>query len=204
MLCAISVQHVDPGREDVYLASVDDQERVLAESDDFGGRTVLRSQTEAGLFWLVDQWRDEESMRLALAMARTFASVAALVQEPVELVTEGEEVGRGTEPGPEGLLFYLVAEGWIKEPCLAEYVSSVREQAARLSDEAGFQSRLLLSDLSDPLHRWVIDEWSSEQAAYDSFQGSAVTEAAATRFLSLFAERGRPLLASGVPVATRS
>lgn len=202
MLCAISVQHVDRDREDVYLASVDDQERVMAESAEFHGRTVLRIQTEPGLFWLLDEWHNEESMRMALAMARTFASVAALVEEPAELLAEAEEAGRGTERGPESLPFHLVAEGWIKEPCLGDYLSSIRQQAARLSGEAGFRRRLLLTDLADPLHRWVIDEWSSEQAAYDSFQRSAVTEAEAMRFLSLFAERGRPLMATGIRVAT--
>lgn len=59
---------------------------MLAESPDFAGRTVLRSQLEPGLYWLLDSWRDEESMRVALAMARTFASVAGLVEDPLEVL----------------------------------------------------------------------------------------------------------------------
>ncbi len=197
MLIAISIQDVDPAREDVYLASVDDQERAIAESPDFVRRTVLRGQARPAHYWLLDEWRDQQSMQLALAMARTIASVAALVDEPREVIAEADEIGRGfSEPAAAG--FCLVAEGWVKEACLAEYESTVRAQTDRLREEPGFLRRVLLVDEKDHLHRWVLDEWSSERAAYDSFQGSTVTEGEALRFLALFAERGTPLFATTV------
>lgn len=91
-----------------------------------------------------------------------------------------------------------MAEGWIKEPCLQDYVATIREQARRLSAEPGFVQRLLLVDQADPLHRWVLDGWSGEQPAYDSFESNPVTETEALRFLALFAERGSPLVATAV------
>lgn len=202
MLYAISIQRVDPGREDVYLASVDDQERVIADSPEFHGRTVLRSQLEPGLYWLLDEWGGEDAMRMALAMAHTFATVAALREEPVEVLTDAEELGRRGEPGASE--FALAAEGWIKEPCLEEYLATVAEQARRLSLEPGFISRLMLVDRTDPLHRWILDEWSAEQAAYDSFERNPVTEGEALRFLALFAERGNPLVATVVRAETKT
>lgn len=196
MLVAISIQRIDPAREDVYLASVDDQERVVAGSPDFGGRTVLRSQSEPGLYWLLDEWRDEAAMRLALAMARTIATPAALVEEPREIYAEGDEVARGLAPGDLG--FTLAGEGWIKDPCLDEYERTVRIQADRMREQPGFLRRLLLTDRADRLHRWVVDGWASEKAAYDSFQSSQVTESEGLRFLALFAERAAPLFATTI------
>lgn len=195
MLAATSVHRIDPAREDVYLASVDDQEAVIAGSGDFIRRTVLRDQAAAGRFWLVDEWRDEEAMRLALAMARTIASVAALAEEPVERLADADEVARGLS-GSSGAGFCMAGEGWLKEPCLAEYEVTVRRQAERIREEPGFVRRLLLTDRADPRHRWVLDEWESERHAYDSFQGNPITEGEALRFMALFAERGTPLFAT--------
>ena len=81
MLHAIAVHQVDPAREDVYLASVEDQAAVIGDSPDFRGRTVLRSQLEPGIFWLLDRWTDEQSMQMALASARTLSSVAVADDE---------------------------------------------------------------------------------------------------------------------------
>lgn len=197
MLVAISIQRIDPAREDVYLASVDDQERVVAESPDFVRRTVLRSQAESGLFWVLDEWREEAAMHLALAMARTIATPAALIEEPRELAADGEEVARGLGAAGDGG-FTLVGEGWIKQACLGEYERAVRVQADRIREEPGFLRRLLLVDRRDPLHRWVVDDWSSERAAYDSFQASRISEGEALAFLALFAERGTPLFATTI------
>lgn len=196
MLVAISIQRIDPSREDVYLASVDDQERVIAESPDFMGRTVLRSQTEPGRYWLIDEWREESAMRLALAMARTFATVAALVDDPLEVLAEGERLAFGEDPATSAGGLFLAAEGWIKELCLDDYLATIGEQARRLAAEPGFRRRLMLVDRTDPLHRWVLDEWSGEQAAYNSYERNPVTEGEALRFLTLFAERGNPLVAT--------
>lgn len=197
MLVAISMQRIDPGREDVYLASVDDQERVIAESPDFGGRAVLRVQGEPGRYWLLDRWRDEGAMRMALAMARTIASAAALVEEPEELLADGEEVARGLSLASPGE-FWLVGRGWVKEPCLADYENSVRVQAERLRERPGFLRRLLLADRNDARHRFVLDEWASERAAYESFQSNPVSEAEALRFLALFAEREAPVFGTTI------
>lgn len=197
MLAAISIQRIDRSREDVYLASVDDQERVIAGSPDFVRRTVLRSQTEPGLYWLIDEWRDEESMRLALSMARTLASVAGLEEDPVEMLADADEVARGFgEHADTG--FCMVGEGWIKEVCLGEYAATVRMQTERLREEPGFLRRVLLTDSADHRHRWVLDEWAGERAAYDSFQANPVTEGETLRFLALFAERGTPIFATTI------
>lgn len=196
-LASMSIHRVDEGREDVYLASVDDQEGVMAVSGDFIRRTVLRDQVAPGHFWLIDEWRDEEAMRLALAMARTIASVAGLVEEPVERMADADEIARGLAE-TSGPGFCMVGEGWLKEPCLVEYQDTVRRQADRVREEPGFVRRLLLTDRRDPLHRWVIDEWASERHAYDSFQGNPITEGEALRFMALFAERGTPLFATTI------
>ena len=197
MLLAISMQRIDPSREDVYLASVDDQERVIAESGDFRGRTVLRSQTQAGRFWVLDRWQHERSMGLALAMARTIATVAALVEEPVEALADGSELARGLGVAADAG-FCLVAEGWLKEARLDEYEATVRAQAERLRTEEGFLRRVLLVDRADHRHRWVLDEWATERAAYESFRRNAVTDGEALGFLALFAERKAPVFATTV------
>ena len=197
MLHAIAIHQVDPAREDVYLASVEDQTAVIEGSSDFRGRTVLRSQLEPGTFWLLDRWTDEESMQMAQASARTLASVAALLQEPVVLLADGEPVAV-REGSPGEVPFFMVADTWVKSACVDDYEAAVEKQGRALADRPGFRRRLVLR-VRDADHRYLIaDEWTGERAAYEAFQTNEVTEAEAMRFLSLVAERGRPLLATAV------
>ena len=205
MLYTVEVHRIDPAREDVYLASVQDQQAVLAGSPDFHGRNVLRSQVERGCFWLMDAWTDEDAMQMGLASARTLSSVAALVEEPRVIITEGEELARRPSAdvdGPtEGDPFFLVADSWVKSVCVQDYLETVRAQALRLSDEPGFRRRLLLTARDGENHFFVADEWAGERLAYDSYQRRPVSQIEATRFLSLLAERGRAFLATGLQVA---
>lgn len=202
MLYAIQIHRIDQAREDVYLASAADQEAVIAESEDFHGRTVLRSQTE-GVFWMIDAWTDREGMERSLAAARTLASVAALEEEPVQVLTEGEELASRPATGGDGadsLPLLLIAQNWVKEVCEQEYVDTVGRLGHELASEEGFRRRLLLRDLEHALRFFVVDWWESERAAYESYQRRQTTELEATRFLSLLAERGKPLIASGLQV----
>lgn len=205
MLYTVEIHRIDPQREDVYLASVQDQEAVLAGSPDFHGRNVLRSQVEPGLFWLMDAWTDEDAMQMGLASARTLSSVAALIEEPRIVITEAEELSRRpsaeVDGSADGVPFFLVSDSWVKSVCLSDYLDTVRQQAVRLSDEAGFRRRLLLTARDGEGHYFVVDQWAGEKQAYDSYQRRPVSEVEATRFLSLLAERGRPLLATGLQVA---
>ena len=201
---AIEMHKIDPDREDVYLASVQDQEAVLAGSSDFHGRNILRSQVEKGRFWLIDGWTDEGAMQMGLASARTLSSVAALIEQPRVLITNGEELSRRPDAevdGPaDGDPFFLIADSWVKGACLEEYLSTVKVQAVRLSEEPGFRRRMLLEAREGENHYLVVDQWAGERAAYDSYQRRPVSQIEATRFLSLLAERGRPFLASGLKV----
>lgn len=205
MLYAIEMHRIDIAREDVYLASVQDQEAVLAGSQDFHGRNVLRSQVEPGSFWLMDGWTDEAAMQMGLASARTLSSVAALIEEPRIVIAEGEELARrpaaDVDGSSGGAPFFLVADTWVKAVCLDDYLATVSAQAARMTEEAGFRRRLLLTAREGEHHFYVIDEWAGEQFAYDSYQRRPVTQIEATRFLSLLAERGKPFLATGLQVA---
>ena len=204
MLYAIAEHRIDLPREDVYLASVDDQQAVLAGSDDFHGRTVLRHQVGTGAYWLLDGWTDESAMQMGLASARTLSSVAALIEEPREILASGEELSRRPSADVDGSAgaepFFLIADTWVKAPCLDEYLQTVRAEANRLSGEAGFRRRLLLTVRGHDHHFYVLDEWAGEKAAYESFQQRAVSQIEATRFLSLLSERGRPILATGLKV----
>ncbi len=195
MLYSLGVHRIDAAREDVYLASVQDQEAVIASAEGFRGRMLLRSQVDGGVFWLLDAWSDEDAMRYALAAARTLASVAALIEEPREVLLQGAGDSAG---GSEG--FFLGSESWVKQPCLHDYEQTVRDRGESLGREPGFRSRLLLADRADELHRFVVDHWSSERDAHAAYQRRQVPEVEATRFLSLLAERGRPLLASGLQI----
>ena len=201
---AIEMHKIDPDREDVYLASVQDQEAVLAGSSDFHGRNILRSHVEKGTYWLVDGWTDEGAMQMGLASARTLSSVAALIEQPRVLITNGEELSRRPDAevdGPaDGDPFFLIADSWVKGACLEEYLSTVKVQAVRLSEEPGFRRRMLLEAREGENHYLVLDQWAGERAAYDSYQRRPVSQIEATRFLSLLAERGRPFLASGLKV----
>ncbi|GAC1660388.1 MAG: hypothetical protein PVS2B1_17370 [Candidatus Dormibacteraceae bacterium] len=204
MLYAIAEHKIDRPREDVYLASVDDQQAVLAGSEDFHGRTVLRHQVNRGAYWLLDGWTDESAMQMGLASARTLSSVAALVEEPREILTAGEELSRRPSAEVDGSEgedpFFIIADTWVKTNCLPEYLDTVRAEANRLSGEAGFRRRLLLTVRGDDNHFYVMDQWAGERAAYESFQSRAVSQIEATRFLSLLSERGRPILATGIKV----
>ena len=204
MLYAIEMHKIDPDREDVYLASVQDQEAVLAGSADFHGRNILRGQVERGTFWLMDGWTDEGAMQMGLASARTLSSVAALIEQPRVVIGDGEELARRPEAevdGPaDGDPFFLVADTWVKAVCLDEYLSTVSAQAARLSQEPGFRRRLLLEAREGEHHYLVVDQWAAERAAYDSYQRRPVSQIEATGFLSLLAERGKPFLATGLQV----
>lgn len=202
MLYAISIQQVDPARQDVYLASVADQEAAIGESADFRGRTVLRSQTDVGRYWTIDAWTDRQAMELALAAARTLASVAALQEEPVQVLTTGEELARAS-PSVQGDAedgFFLVAENWVKEVCVEEYLETLARLGRELSAEGGFHRRLLLRDVERSLRFFVVDWWESERAAYQCYERRRTSEVEATRFLALLAERGKPLIASGLKV----
>jgi quinol monooxygenase YgiN len=204
LLYAVQVHRVDPAREDVYLASVQDQEAVLAGSPDFHGRSLLQSHLEPGVFWLIDGWTDEAAMEMGLASARTLSSVAALIEEPQVILAEGDELARRPSAeidGATGAPFFLIAETWVKDACRDDYISTVREQASRLGDEEGFRRRTLLAARDGVNHFYVVDEWAGERAAYESYQRRPVTEVEATRFLSLLAERRRPVLATGLQVA---
>lgn len=198
MLASISAHRIEPSREDVYLASLEDQEAVLRAYGGLAERLVLRSQLEPGSYRVVDCWESEGSLQSALAATRTFSTPAALVEEPAVSEAELENVTRGAGGADAGPAFYLVAEGWVKEPCLDEYLATVRAQAAELAVEPGFRRRLLLRDRAGGLHFWVLDEWAAERSAYDAYSSRRVPESETLRFLSLFAERGRPLIANGV------
>jgi quinol monooxygenase YgiN len=195
MWSVLQVHRVDPARQDVYLASVRDQEIVLEGSSAFQWRLVLSSQVESGLYWLVDGWSDLVALQSGLAASRTIASVAALVEPPV--VTTGRMQTLPPELGPNGEgdepTFVLAVENWVKAPCLSEYLATLETQAERLRGEAGFQQRLLLRDTGDQLHFHLLDRWSDEEAAFASFGRRRSSPLEAVRFLSLLAERGRSL-----------
>ena len=206
MIYAISIQQIDSSREDVYLASVQDQEAVIDDGHHFKGRTVLRSQVEEGTYWLIDAWTDEPAMQMALAAARTLATVAALVEVPKQLLADGEELARRTrvavggpaaEPPPP---FFLIGENWVKEFCVGDYRAEVLVRGRGLLEEPGFTRRLMLIDRERAHHYWVIDEWASERDAYESYERRVTPEIEATRFLSFLAERVKPILATGLQV----
>ena len=206
MLYAIEMHRIDPAREDVYLASVQDQQAVLAGTEDFHGRNILRSQVEVGSFWLMDGWTDEGAMQMGLASARTLSSVAALIEQPKVLITSGDELARRPEAEVDGqgeqlAPFFLVADTWVKGVCLDDYLATVTEQAHRLSEEPGFRRRLLLAVRGGEHHYLVVDQWAGERSAYDSYQRRPVSQIEATKFLSLLAERARPFLGTGLQVA---
>ncbi len=92
----------------------------------------------------------------------------------------------------------MVADTWVKAPCVEDYEAAVGKQARALADRPGFRRRVVLR-VREAEHRYlVVDEWTGERAAYEAFETNEVTEAEAMRFLSLVAERGRPLLATAV------
>ncbi len=190
---ALQSHLIDPDREDVYLASVHDQEMVLREDPDFRWRLLLGSHIEPGRHLLIDCWRDEQAMQLALAASRTLASAAALL-EP-QAVTVGTVLQIAgfplEEDGASDIEFALTVENWVKEPCLAEYLESLRAQGQRQEQEQGFRHRLMLREVGEELHFHVVDLWSTEAAAFDSVSRRQSSPLEAVRFLGLLAERGR-------------
>ena len=130
-----------------------------------------------------------------------------MLEQPRVILSVGDELARRPEAEvdshtpEEGAPFFLVADTWVKAPCLDDYLATVAEQANRLSGEPGFRRRLLLSLREGEHHYFVVDHWASERAAYDSFQRRPVSQIEATKFLSLLAERGRPFLATALQVA---
>ena len=200
---ALEIHRVDPAREDVYLASVQDQEAVISDSDGFRGRTVLRSQLDQGVFWLLDGWIDQDAMQMAMAATRTLASVGGLIEDPRQLALDGEEVARrNSELDPAGGdPFFMASEAWVKAACVTDYLATVRNQGEAVAAAEGFRRRLLLRNRDAEAHFFVIDHWASERAAYESYQSRETPEMEATRFLSLLSERGRPMLATGLQVS---
>lgn len=202
MYYALEIHRVDPAREDLYLASVQDQEAVISDAEGFRGRSVLRSQVDRGVYWLLDAWVDQDAMRMAMAAARTLASVGGLIEQPRQLALDGEEVASGTLFDAAGTVpFFMASEAWVKAPCVADYLATIRSQGRKLAEAGGFRRRLLLTDRDAEAHHLVVDHWASEEAAYESYQSRQTPEIEATRFLSLLAERGRPLLATGLKVS---
>ncbi len=191
----LQVHEVDPARQDVYLASVRDQQMALEAYSAFRWRLTLSSQLEAGVYWLVDGWSDLEALHSGLAASRTIASPAALAGPPVTTTGTVRTLPREVGPKVEGseATFVLAVENWVKAPCLKEYLATLETQAERLAGEAGFQQRLLLRDTGDPLHFHLLDRWQDEASAFASFGRRQSSPLEAARFLSLLAERGRSL-----------
>jgi len=88
----------------------------------------------------------------------------------------------------------------VKPVSLAAYLAAHEELTLDLEAHEGFRRRLLLRDLTDEVHFFVIDEWRDERAAFEAFEQrqSAVSEARMTRFLALLAERARADFALGI------
>ncbi|HZB98010.1 MAG TPA: antibiotic biosynthesis monooxygenase family protein [Candidatus Sulfotelmatobacter sp.] len=217
----VSIQTIDVGRLDAYLASVSDQEGALADSQGFYGRMVLRSQRRHDRFWLVDCWSDELSLSTATIQLRTVSSVAGLIEEPRTIDSIQIRVGKGVlpvlpkpvkqgvrpdqegarQPQTSGMLrFYLIAENWIKRVSGPEYLEVQQKFTQEMEEEEGFRCRLLLRDLAEPVHYLVIDEWESEQFAFEAFERrqARLSEATMSRFLSFMAKRGEPDFALGL------
>ena len=198
MWSVLQVHQVDPARQDVYLASVRDQQMALEGYSAFQWRLTLSSQLDAGVFWLVDGWSDPDALQSGLAAGRTIASVAALAGPPVTTTGTLRTLprGAGLKVDKDEATFVLAVENWVKASCLGEYLATLETQAERLAGEAGFQQRLLLRDTDDPLHFHLLDRWQDEVSAFTSYGRRQASPLEAARFLSLLAERGRSLPAS--------
>ncbi|GAC1341752.1 MAG: hypothetical protein NVSMB29_12720 [Candidatus Dormibacteria bacterium] len=204
----VQVQSIDPARLDAYLASVADQEGALGDAPSFAGRLVLRSQRESQRFWVLDGWSDERAMVSSAIMLRTLSSVAGLAAPPREVGTVQLPVGfaaraggvRGPRSPDEPLPFFLIGENWVKPVSLPEYLTTHEALTADLEGHDGFRRRLLLRDIIDEAHFFVIDEWRDERAAFEAFEKrqSGLSEARMTGFLTLLAERARADFALGI------
>lgn len=196
----IQVQTIDIARLDPYLASVGDQDNAMREASAYAGRLVLRSQVRSERFWLLDAWRDRISLETGAITLRTLSSVAGLTEAPREIRTEQVSVGSAPLTVPddrvmsdesEALPFYPIVENRVKRVRVDDYLESQSKFVGELEQEEGYRLRLLLRDVEDPCHFFVIDEWATERQAFEAFerrQGS-VSEIEMTRFLALLQER---------------
>ncbi|MFN2451768.1 MAG: antibiotic biosynthesis monooxygenase [Candidatus Dormibacteria bacterium] len=203
----VQVQSIDATRLDAYLASVADQEEALGEAPAFTGRLVLRSQRDAQRFWVIDGWNEERAMVSASIMLRTLSSVAGLTAPPREVATAQVPVGSAGSAGARAprapdapLPFFLIGENWVKPVALPDYLAAHEALTADLVAHDGFAGRLLLRDLADHAHFFVVDEWRDERAAFEAFETrqSALSEARMTGFLTLLAERAKADFALGI------
>ena len=203
----VQVQSIDATRLDAYLASVADQEEALGEAPAFAGRLVLRSQRDAQRFWVIDGWNEERAMVSASIMLRTLSSVAGLTAPPREVATAHVPVGSAGSAGTRAprapdapLPFFLIGENWVKPVAIPDYLAAHEALTADLAEHIGFAGRLLLRDLTDEAHFFVVDEWRDERAAFEAFETrqSALSEARMTGFLTLLAERAKADFALGI------
>lgn len=205
---AVQLQTIHVDHLDQYLASVSDQEEALRESSSFAGRLVLRSQRRPDGFWVVDAWTDRYSLDTAAITLRTLSSVAGLAEEPRATQTVQVPIGNtalvfpGAEPreADQPLPFFLIAENHVKPVAVERYLGMQDRFTRELEEEDGYGRRLLLRNVTDSAHFFVIDEWRSERHAYEAFERrqNAVSEIVMTEFLSHLAERGEMDFALGI------
>jgi heme-degrading monooxygenase HmoA len=205
----VAIQTVDLSKLDQYLESVSDQEGALSDASGFNGRLVLRSQRSSDRFWLIDGWSDQRSLETASITLRTLSSVAGLVEEPrvvgaVELPVSSTARRTPAEPpaekGSAQLPFYLIAENWIKSVSTDEYLEMQQRFSRDLEEEPGYGRRMLLRDLKEETHYLVLDEWSSEQMAFEAFERrqESLAQTEMQRFLGFMRKRGEPDFALGI------
>lgn len=205
----VSIQTVDLGKLDAYLESVADQEGALGDALGYTGRLVLRSQRRPDRFWVIDGWSDRRSLETATITVRTLSSVAGLSEEPrvisaVELPVGGtaaEPSGpRELRQAPGQLPFYMIAENWIKRVVTDQYLEMQETLTRGLEGEPGYGRRMLLQDLAEPVHYLVLDQWDSEQLAFEAFERrqESLSQTEMQRFLGFMAKRGEPDFALGI------
>jgi len=204
----VAIQTVDLAKLDPYLESVADQEGALREALGFAGRLVLRSQRRSDRFWLIDGWSDQRSLETAAITLRTLSSVAGLVETPRVIGTRQLRVGGPPAEGnrdsetvdPGQLPFYLIAENWLKRMCVEQYMEMQESFTLDLEAEPGYVRRMLLQDLAEETHYLVLDQWESEQLAFEAFERRQATfsQMEMQRFMGLMAKRGEPDFALGI------
>lgn len=126
--------------------------------------------------------------------------MAGLTDAPREIRTEQLVVGTVRLVVPddreandaETLPFFLIAENRVKRVCLPEYLETQEKLTNDLEEEDGYRARMLLRDVEDQGHFFVVDEWQTERHAFEAFERrqNAVSEIDMTRFLALLQERG--------------
>ncbi|MFN2569656.1 MAG: antibiotic biosynthesis monooxygenase [Candidatus Dormibacteria bacterium] len=204
----VAIQTVDLSKLDPYLESVSDQEGALTEALGFTGRLVLRSQRRSDRFWLIDGWSDQRSLETAAITLRTLSSVAGLVEEPRVIGAREVAVGGPANPPltpvaarePGQLPFYMIAENWIKRVSMDQYMEMQERFTIDLQAEPGYGRRMLLQDLSEETHYLVLDQWESEQLAFEAFERRQETfsQTEMQRFMGLMSKRGEPDFALGI------